>query len=117
MQIKTYKNGRVDVKDDGIQVWIRPKDNPQVHLWDHVNRYGYVVYQGLTLGDSPTVETRTKIAIDVLNQYKTVRGQRTSWTVDDAWLRKWKAALRLERESKKLSQETEMDLSLNRIFN
>ena len=99
MQIKTYKNGKVILTDDKIQVWISHKDHPQVHLWDPVNRYGYVVFMGLDLA-FPTTEVKTAVATKVLNQYKTVRGQRTSWTVDDAWLRKWKAALRLEREVK-----------------
>ena len=30
MTIKTYKNGKVVLKEDGIKIWISPKDNPQV---------------------------------------------------------------------------------------
>ena len=99
MQIKTYKTGKVVLTDEGIQVWISPKDDPKVHLWDDLNRYGYVVYQGVALGYNTTVETRARVATDVVNQYKTVRGQRTSWTIDDAWLKKWKANLRKESKN------------------
>ena len=91
MTIKTYKNGKVVLKEDGIKIWISPKDHPQVHLFDDLNRYGYYVYRGISLCDNPTIEIRTELVKEILIQYKTVRGQRTSWTVDDAWLKKWKA--------------------------
>lgn len=94
--ITSYKNGKVILKtDDGITVTAgSPKfrlgtNSPEIHLWDEQNRYGAVVFEGVKLGQSPTVEKKVEVMTHVLNQYLTYRGTRTSWTINDAWFKKW----------------------------
>jgi len=99
MEVKTFKNGKVILKDQGVEVVADPKEYPKVHVWDKINRYAFITFQGIALGNriETTVKQREQVAKNTLNYYTTFRGTRTSWTKDDAWLRKWKAALRLEK--------------------
>jgi len=57
-EIKTFKNGKVVVKDDGIVVEI---DFPRVNVADVSNRYYYFVFEGTRLRGA-TVEQKTEVA-------------------------------------------------------
>ena len=87
LETKAFKNGKVIVKGEGIVVEI---DFPRVNVADVSNRYYYFVFEGTKL-QGATVERKIEIAVEEMEQYKKIRGTRTSWTLDDGWMRKWKA--------------------------
>lgn len=92
MQTKTFKNGKVFVREAGVLVTVDPKEFPKVHVSDPLNRYYYFVFRGLQLFHSSSSGERIIIAVEELQKYLKIRGTRTSWTQNDLWLKKWKAA-------------------------
>lgn len=110
--VTEFKNGKMILRTDGIELTVggRPqygprrqrnsKDpgtyglevfNPEVLLTDMHYRYYGVFFRGDILpGSSPTQDQKLAAMRDVLREYLTYRGTRTSWTQEDAWLRQWR---------------------------
>lgn len=93
--ITTYKNGKIVLKSDGVVLtagdskWRHGRNSPEIHIWDEKNRYGAVFYEGALLGSEPTDEKKLEVLNLVLQRYLRYRGTRTSWTLKDAWFKKW----------------------------
>ena len=96
--LKEFKNGKIVLKEQGVEVWLAPRDKYtyEVHLWDQENRFGLQTVADRTPWDEKAPNGEA-LARAQLEKYLPVRGQRTSWNQDDAWLRKWKAPMNQSR--------------------
>lgn len=99
VETKVFKNGKALLKTDGIVVKAGEQKvgygigngySPEIHLWDKHNRYSVIVFRGVELGYNPSDEVKIQVLQSVLQEYLSYRGTRTSWTINDAWMKRWK---------------------------
>lgn len=88
-EIQVFKNGKVILRWDGIEVRTNPT-GPFVHLVDRENRYAFFVGEGVALHGAEA-DAKIQLLKKWLLEYLHWRGQRTGWTPNDAWKRKWEA--------------------------
>lgn len=87
--VTEFENGKMTLRVDGMELTVGHKPN-EVRLTDSESRYYATFSRGDMLGSGPTQDQKLAAMRDVLREYLTFRGTRTSWTQEDAWLRRWR---------------------------